>query len=169
MALFFRPIGQYLCGIEHTLRPPGIQDLFRQAKLHAQQSGKTATLTFDQAENKFSAEEKADPNAMDSSNTSFASVTMPESCSADTFVVSGSDVDGSEFKVSFYPDGSATPSQLGVTVGGRQVAIKVSGDGQISVASGEVDNQQTDEWEAGDIETRTCDGRHGNTQSRNDR
>lgn len=131
----------------------GIENLFRQARLHAEQSGKAATLTFDQSENQFRAEERADPQSDESTPSSFASVRMPEGCSADTFVVSGRDVDGSEFKVSFYPDGSATPAQLGVTVGGRPVAIKVSGQGAITVGT-EADANEADEWEAGEIETR---------------
>ena len=99
----------------------------------------TKTLRFDEAARAF--REDKDANV-------FASI--PEGATATEARVDGKTVAADEWTVKFFADGTASYSQITITMGGKPWSLEVSKDAAISIRQRSLAEATESDWEAGD-------------------
>jgi hypothetical protein len=62
----------------------------------------------------------------------------------------------STLSIKFYPDGTAEPKSVQFQLGDLTVVLKVTADGRISVKRGVIEEDNQQEWEAGQLEQRSA-------------
>ncbi len=62
----------------------------------------------------------------------------------------------STLSIKFYPDGTAEPKSVQFQLGDLTVVLKVTADGRISVTRGAIEDDNQQEWEAGQLEQRSA-------------
>ncbi|HLP00066.1 MAG TPA: GspH/FimT family pseudopilin [Fimbriimonas sp.] len=148
-------------GIDFRQSVQKIESTANQARRLAIESGRPATLDFDQAQQALTitqdsgddnnagiGDDKPEPTeSVIGEGWSLQEVRLPDG-TTDT-----------ELSIVFQPDGSATAKTAVLASDGSEVTLKVLSNGKIEVIRGTIDDEDTnqdEEWEAGSIEQRSA-------------
>ena len=133
-------------------------------------SGQMRTLGYDESTQSLTISQDADssdlvsnqPNntlRQSSSNSSGQDSDISESLGAGwtvNEVRNSSSETESTLSIKFYPDGTAEPKSVQFQLGDLTVVLKVTADGRISVKRGVIEEDNQQEWEAGQLEQRSA-------------
>ena len=133
-------------------------------------SGQVRTLGYDESTQSLTISQDADssdlvsnqPNntlRQSSSNSSGQDSDISESLGAGwtvNEVRNSSSETESTLSIKFYPDGTAEPKSVQFQLGDLTVVLKVTADGRISVKRGVIEEDNQQEWEAGQLEQRSA-------------
>ncbi|MFY7883160.1 MAG: pilus assembly FimT family protein [Fimbriimonas sp.] len=133
-------------------------------------SGQVRTLGYDESTQSLTISQAADssdlvsnqPNntlRQSSSNSSGQDSDISESLGAGwtvNEVRNSSSETESTLSIKFYPDGTAEPKSVQFQLGDLTVVLKVTADGRISVTRGAIEDDNQQEWEAGQLEQRSA-------------
>jgi hypothetical protein len=127
------------------------------------------TLGYDESTQSLTISQDADSNDLvsnqpnntlkqSSSNSSGQDSDISESLGAGwtvSEVRNSSSENESTLAIKFYPDGTAEPKSAQFQLGDLTVVLKVTADGRISVKRGVIEEDNQQEWEAGQLEQRS--------------
>ena len=109
----------------------------------ARSEKKTRTVRFDEAAKAF--READDANVF---------TALPENATITASRVDGADVAADDWTVKFFADGTASASDVTVTIDSKPWSLEVTNQGIISLRQRELTALETPDWEAGNNETR---------------
>jgi len=109
----------------------------------ARSEKKTRTVRFDEAAKAF--READDANLF---------TALPENATITASRVDGADVASDDWTVKFFADGTASASDVTVTIDSKPWSLEVTNQGIISLRQRELPALETPDWEAGNNETR---------------
>ena len=147
-----------------------IESVAYKAEQLAVTSGQMRTLGYDESTQSLTVSQDADSNDLvsnqpnntlkqSSSNSSGQDSDISESLGAGwtvSEVRNSSSETESTLAIKFYPDGTAEPKSAQFQLGDLTVVLKVTADGRISVKRGVIEEDNQQEWEAGQLEQRSA-------------
>jgi prepilin-type N-terminal cleavage/methylation domain-containing protein len=147
-----------------------IESVAYKAEQLAVTSGQMRTLGYDESTQSLTVSQDADSNDLgsnqpnntlkqSSSNSSGQDSDISESLGAGwkvSEVRNSSSETESNLAIKFYPDGTAEPKSAQFQLGDLTVVLKVTADGRISVKRGVIEEDNQQEWEAGQLEQRSA-------------
>ena len=147
-----------------------IESVAYKAEQLAVTSGQMRTLGYDESTQSLTISQDADSNDLvsnqpnntlkqSSSNSSGQDSDISESLGAGwtvSEVRNSSSETESTLAIKFYPDGTAEPKSAQFQLGDLTVVLKVTADGRISVKRGVIEEDNQQEWEAGQLEQRSA-------------
>ena len=147
-----------------------IESVAYKAEQLAVTSGQMRTLGYDESTQSLTISQDADSNDLvsnqpnntlkqSSSNSSGQDSDISESLGAGwtvSEVRNSSSETESTLSIKFYPDGTAEPKSVQFQLGDLTVVLKVTADGRISVKRGVIEEDNQQEWEAGQLEQRSA-------------
>lgn len=146
-------------GIDFRQSVQKIESTANQARRLAIESGRPATLDFDQAQQALtiSQDTEDDNSGIGDEEPEPTENVIGEGWTLEEVRLPDGTTD-TELRVVFQPDGSATAKTAVLSSEGSDVTLKVSANGKVEVVRGTIEEEdnQDDEWEAGNIEQRTA-------------
>lgn len=153
-----------------------VQDMAREARTVAVQTGQTVTLRLTEGADRLETVQPRVETAADESRdgrnvavrtpaTGAASrtedetvtvrrLTMPDLLQAARFRSGEEDRSASDWELRFYPDGTCDGGGLEWNAGGETVFLAVSPQGDVSLGNGDLPEQREERWTAGEYEKR---------------
>ena len=82
------------------------------------------------------------------------SLSMPEGIDTGSMAAEGEDATSNEWRLHFFPDGSSDGGGVELSDNGRIRTLEVKTDGSMRVIEGNLEENGTEKWNAGEIEKR---------------